>query len=215
MSGRQRSSRGGDKRERILAAAVRVFATHGFYTAKISQVAREASVADGTIYLYFKNKDDLLISTFEDRMRFLIARLSNELEPETIPVVALRKIIDLHLRLAIDDRHLAKFITVELRQSSKFIREYSNELFSEYLSMVCDVIMQGQETGAFRPDIEPRIVTRAFFGALDEATLALALSRHEVTEAQVARQARELEKLLIGGLTASAQAATQELDDAG
>ncbi len=206
MSGRQRSSRGGDKRERILAAAVKVFATHGYYTAKISQVAKEASVADGTIYLYFKNKDDLLISAFEDRMRFLIARLSKDVPAESSAEDALCRIIDLHLRLVIDDRHLAKFITVELRQSSKFIREYSNALFSEYLQMVCDVIERGQDSGEFRGDMDARIVTRAFFGALDEATLTLALSRHEVTEEHVERQARELEKLLIGGLKRDSEA---------
>ena len=58
---------GGDKRERILGAAERIFARHGFFAAKVSDVAKEAGVADGTIYLYFKSKDDLLISLPESQ----------------------------------------------------------------------------------------------------------------------------------------------------
>ena len=63
------------KRERILAAAERVFARHGFFAARVSEIAKDAGVADGTIYLYFKSKDDLLISLFESRMKQVNAAL--------------------------------------------------------------------------------------------------------------------------------------------
>ena len=70
-----------EKRERILESALSVFARKGFYNAKVSEIAQAAGVADGTIYLYFKSKDNLLISLFEDRMSWLIQRLAAELEP--------------------------------------------------------------------------------------------------------------------------------------
>ena len=69
-----------DKRQRILDAALKVFAERGYYNAKVAEVARQAGVADGTIYLYFENKDDLLINLFEDRMDFLIRRLREDLD---------------------------------------------------------------------------------------------------------------------------------------
>src|SRR4030042_1901678 len=59
---------GGEKRDRILRAAVKIFSRKGFFNSKVSEIARAAEVADGTIYLYFKNKDDLLISLFEEKM---------------------------------------------------------------------------------------------------------------------------------------------------
>src|SRR5437764_11287253 len=114
------------KRERILDAAIKVFAAEGFYNAKVSQIAHEAGVADGTIYLYFKSKDDLLINLFEDRMEMVNANLRAALETEGTAVARLKRIVTLHLELVEQNRDMAEVISVELRQSSKFIREYSN-----------------------------------------------------------------------------------------
>jgi TetR/AcrR family transcriptional regulator, fatty acid metabolism regulator protein len=192
--------RGGDKRERILAAAVKTFAKSGFYNAKVSEVASAAGVADGTIYLYFKNKDDLLISAFEDRMQMLNERLRQELARTEGPtVIKLRKCLQLHLLLAIEAPDLAEFITVELRQSSKFIKEYDNQKFHEYLEIVVDVIKEGQRAGEMRGDMEPWIATRALFGALDEMLLALVL-RKEVTPELVESRVAALERLFVDGL---------------
>ncbi len=192
--------RGGDKRERILAAAVKTFAKSGFYNAKVSEVASAAGVADGTIYLYFKNKDDLLISAFEDRMQMLNERLRQELSrTEGSAVTKLRKCLQLHLLLAIEAPDLAEFITVELRQSSKFIKEYDNQKFHEYLAIVVEVIKEGQSRGELRGDMEPWIATRALFGALDEMLLALVL-RKEVTPQLVESRVAALERLFVDGL---------------
>src|SRR5262245_16700691 len=124
---------GGGKRERILDAAVRVFAQEGFYNAKVSQIAQEAGVADGTIYLYFKSKDDLLISLFEDRMERINANLREALSQGKSARDRLRNVVKLHLELVQQNRPMAEVICVELRQSSKFIREYANPKFAEFL----------------------------------------------------------------------------------
>src|SRR3954469_23931856 len=108
------------KRERILDAAVRVFAQEGFYNAKVSQIAHAAGVADGTIYLYFKSKDELRISLFEDRMERVNATRREALESTSNPVERLRQVVHLHLEMVSQNRHMAEVITVELRQSSKF-----------------------------------------------------------------------------------------------
>jgi TetR/AcrR family fatty acid metabolism transcriptional regulator len=166
-----------EKRVRILDAALKVFATRGFYNAKVSEVAREAGVADGTIYLYFESKDALLIALFEDRMQRIIARANDELARSEGSVLdKIRQAIALHLSLVVDDPDLAEFITVELRQSGKFIKEYDNPKFTEYLRIFRDLILAGQEQGLIRRTVDARLVVRAIFGALDELLLTLSLT---------------------------------------
>ena len=166
-----------EKRVRILDAALKVFATRGFYNAKVSEVAREAGVADGTIYLYFESKDALLIALFEDRMQRIIARANDELARSEGSVLdKIRQAIALHLSLVVDDPDLAEFITVELRQSGKFIKEYDNPKFTEYLRIFRDLILDGQEQGLIRRTVDARLVVRAIFGALDELLLTLSLT---------------------------------------
>lgn len=166
-----------EKRVRILDAALKVFATRGFYNAKVSEVAREAGVADGTIYLYFESKDALLIALFEDRMQRIIARANDELARSEGSILdKIRQAIALHLSLVVDDPDLAEFITVELRQSGKFIKEYDNPKFTEYLRIFRDLILAGQEQGLIRRTVDARLVVRAIFGALDELLLTLSLT---------------------------------------
>lgn len=166
-----------EKRIRILDAALKIFASRGFYNAKVSEVAKEAGVADGTIYLYFESKDALLIALFEDRMQRLIARANDEIaRSEGTVLDKIRQAIALHLSLVLDDPDLAEFITVELRQSGKFIKEYDNPKFTEYLRIFRDLILAGQEQGLIRRTVDARLVVRAIFGALDELLLTLSLT---------------------------------------
>ncbi len=188
-----------EKRERILAAALRAFAQNGFYNTRVSEIASQAGVADGTIYLYFKNKDDLLISLFEDRMEWIIDRLSAELEAVEGDVLKrLRTFIHLHFRLAVERRDLAEFITVELRQSAKFVKEYENPRFADYLKMLHSLIDEGQRQGVLRADLDSRLVTRALFGALDEVLLQLALA--EQPPEDVSDEADQIADMIIDGL---------------
>ena len=189
-----------EKRQRILAAALKVFAQRGFYNAKVSEVAREAKVADGTIYLYFKNKDDLLISLFEDRMDFLIRRLHEELDQAGgTSLNRVRAVIRAHLQIAEKWPDLAEFITVELRQSSKFVKEYENPKFSEYLKILRDLVEEGQRDGTIRDDIDARLVARSIFGALDEALLTLVLAGRNTGEA-LERTSNQLSQLFCDGI---------------
>jgi TetR/AcrR family fatty acid metabolism transcriptional regulator len=192
-----------EKRQRILDAALKVFAERGFYTAKVSEVAREAGVADGTIYLYFANKDDLLISLFEDRMEYLIRRLTDDLRAHggTVPE-RLRRLIHLHLTIASESPSLAEFITVELRQSQKFVKEYGNPKFQLYLKILRDLIEEGQLDGSLSRKVDARTVVRAIFGALDELLLTLTLaSRRKPMDLK--RAGDDLADLFLGGIATS------------
>ena len=191
------------KRERILEAAIKVFAAEGFYNAKVSQIAHEAGVADGTIYLYFKSKDDLLINLFEDRMERVNANLREAIDTESTAVARLKRIVKLHLELVEQNRDMAEVISVELRQSSKFIREYSNPKFAEFLRTIAGAVVEGQRTGELRTGIDPYVFARALGGALDEIALAW-LVKHPGSKASIElpRAAEQLGDLFIDGLRA-------------
>jgi TetR/AcrR family fatty acid metabolism transcriptional regulator len=188
------------KRERILDAAVRVFAQEGFYNAKVSQIAQAAGVADGTIYLYFKSKDDLLISLFEDRMEFVNQNLREALARGASAVERLRSVVRLHLDLIEKNRHMAEVICVELRQSSKFIKEYANPKFAEFLRLIAGAVADGQAAGELRRDLDPPVISRALFGALDE--IALAWLVKGPPRVDLVRAGEQLGHLFIDGLRA-------------
>jgi TetR/AcrR family fatty acid metabolism transcriptional regulator len=193
---------GSDKRRRILEAAVRVFAEHGFFNARVADIADAAGIADGTIYLYFKNKDDLLISLFElhaDRLMENLKQAMSTPEIEGAPIDRkLRRCIELHLLLAQKDRALAEVFTIELRQSRKFMKEYDNPRFSEYLSLLTGLISQGQAEGLFNPELTARTVARALFGSIDEVIVAYLLGRR--SRPDLSRAATEIADIFIGGM---------------
>jgi TetR/AcrR family fatty acid metabolism transcriptional regulator len=194
--------RGGDKRERILRAAVRVFARSGFYAARVSEVAKAAGVADGTIYLYFQSKDELLVSLFEDRVERLLAYLREELPKLGGAPVKLRRIIELQLGLLEGERDLAEVITIILRQSTKLMKEYAAPKFTAYLDAIARVVAEGQEAGDFRPDVSPHLVARATFGALDGIALTWALGRAE--QGALRKAASQLADIFLRGLAPDA-----------
>jgi len=157
------------KRERILAAAEMCFAEAGFFGAKIADIANAAGVADGTIYLYFRNKDDLLISWFEWRMEEVVARLAAAVaDAAGSAETKLTAFVRAYLTLTSENPAAAEVLTVELRQSSKFIKEYKNPRFADFLKLLSGVIEEGQKRGELSRAVPPAHAARIIFGALDE-----------------------------------------------
>ncbi|MFB6263192.1 MAG: TetR/AcrR family transcriptional regulator, partial [Bradymonadaceae bacterium] len=169
------------------------------YNTKVAEIAERAGVADGTIYLYFEDKDDLLISLFEDRMEWIIDRIQSELEEVGGTVEGqLRRFVELHFQLAVENPHLAEFITVELRQSAKFIKEYDNPKFGDYLGILKGLIDRGQAEGVFDTALDSRLMARSIFGALDEVLLEFTL-KADIPE-DVADEAEQVADMLLDGL---------------
>ena len=187
-----------DKRVRILDAAVKVFAQEGFFNAKVAQIAHVAGVADGTIYLYFKSKDDLLISLFEDRMEMVNSTLREALNAGENAVDRLRRVVRLHLELVQSNRHMAEVICVELRQSAKFMKDYANPKFAEFLRLIAGAVAEGQKSGELRADLDPQVIARSLFGALDEISLAWLVKGREKFD--LAHAAEQLGHLFIDGM---------------
>jgi len=170
------AERGGDKRDRILAAAERIFARHGFFAARVTEIAKEAGVADGTIYLYFKSKDDLLISWFEHRMKQVNEELRATIEGVP-PEDQLRAFIKRYLELVHDEPAAAEVLTIELRQSTKFMKEYENPQFADFLRTLGALVAAEQERGHIEPAIPSHVAARMIFGMLDELALAWVLAK--------------------------------------
>jgi TetR/AcrR family fatty acid metabolism transcriptional regulator len=166
----RKTSRNGaaGKRQAILRAATRVFARNGYFNSKVADIAREADVADGTVYLYFKSKEEILHSIFDQNMAEAIAAGKVLIEKLSDPGEKLRRIAMLHLERLGADRELAVVFQVELRGSTKFMQEFSAAGFAEYLGLLRQTFAEGQGSGVFRKDLNAKLVSKILFGALDE-----------------------------------------------
>src|SRR6266403_959934 len=167
----------GDKREAILRAAVQVFAHNGYFNSKVADIAREAGIADGTVYLYFKSKEEILHSIFDRSMEKAIADGKKQLEQITDPREKLRRIALLHLERLGADRDLAVVFQVELRGSTKFMEEFSAAGFAEYLGLIRSTIEEGQSAGVFRAELNAKVAAKILFGALDDMATNSILSQ--------------------------------------
>ena len=187
----------GDKREAILRAAAQVFASRGFFAAQVADVARAAGVAAGTVYLYFRSKDDLLVSIFDRTMREAIDEGRAGIAPLDDPADRLREIARRHLDRLGRDRALAIVFQVELRQSTKFMERFSATYLREYLGIIRDVIAEGQKAGVFRAEVNPTMAAKMFFGVLDEMATNWILSRRKYS---LAEEADAVADLFVRGL---------------
>ena len=158
----------GDKRAMILRAATRVFARNGYFNSKVADIARAAEVADGTVYLYFKSKEEILHSIFDQNMAEAIAAGGQLIENLDDPREKLRRIAKLHLERLGADRDLAVVFQVELRGSTKFMEEFSAAGFAEYLALLRRTFEEGQRVGVFRKELNATVAAKILFGALDE-----------------------------------------------
>jgi TetR/AcrR family fatty acid metabolism transcriptional regulator len=169
----------GDKRDAILRAATKVFAQNGYFNSQVADVARVAGVAAGTVYLYFKGKDDLLVSIFERSMRDVLAEGRAAVEGIADSAERLRRLARLHLERLGRDKNLAVVFQVELRQSVKFMERFSETFLQDYFKLIRQAIADGQQGGTFRKDISATTATKIFFGALDEMATNWVLSRRK------------------------------------
>src|SRR6266550_8540812 len=185
------------KRERILRAAIDIFAQSGYFNAKVSEIAKAAGVADGTIYLYFDSKEDLLISVFREHTRSYLQSLERDLANINRPEDRMRIAIRHHLQALGRDRALAIVWQVELRHSLKFMTLLSHQEVADYLNILRKIVEQGQNEGIFRRTLHSQLVAKSVFGILDEMVTSWVLSDKEYA---LADQAGPVADLVLNGL---------------
>ncbi len=164
------------RRGEILRAAVEVFADRGYFAARMREVAQRAGVADGTLYLYFKGKEDLLVSVLEEYADAFLTRARRDAAKLDDPHEKLRVIVERHLFSMESDRALAQVFQIELRHTRRFLRQVAKGKVAQYLGLLQEVIVDGVKRGAFRDDIPVEVAARAVFGAVDEVVTAWVLA---------------------------------------
>jgi TetR/AcrR family fatty acid metabolism transcriptional regulator len=187
-----------EKRRRLLHAAVQTFGRRGFHEAKIAEIAAVAGVAEGTVYLYFRNKEDLLGCVFDETMDEVLGEARAIRHAGGPAAEKLKRLVGLHLSFIGQDRDLASVFQIELRRSARLVERFSRSKLSEYFRLLDGVLKEGLASGELRPDLDPRVAVRILFGAADEILSEWLLSG----EAKPAADAENLVGTLLRGFLA-------------
>ncbi|MBB5180685.1 TetR/AcrR family fatty acid metabolism transcriptional regulator [Planomicrobium koreense] len=187
------------KYKQIIDAAVIVIAENGYHQAQVSKIAKQAGVADGTIYLYFKNKEDILISVFQEKMGLFVSKLGDILEQEVSASDKLQLMIKSHFDLLANDLHLAIVTQLELRQSNHELRIKINGVLREYLLLMDKILVNGMETGEFDKDMDIRLARQMVFGTMDETITTWVMNDHKY---DLVSLAPKVHRLLMKGMRA-------------
>ncbi len=185
------------KRRRILRAAINVFANKGYFAARMTDIAEEADVADGTLYLYFEGKEHLLMSIFDDVLGRFIERLDEEIAEVASPAEKLSIMLRLHLQTVGRDHELAHILQIETRHSRRFMSLFTRGKLGEYLNRVRTIIEEGQKVGEFRRDMSAGLATSLVFGAVDELVTSWLLAERP---GDLLRHHRPLVRMLTDGI---------------
>ncbi|MDR7073714.1 TetR/AcrR family transcriptional regulator [Fictibacillus barbaricus] len=190
--------RKGPKYEKIIDAAVNVIAEHGYHQSQVSKIAKEAGVADGTIYLYFKNKEDLLVSVFNEKMGTFIEKTENELKGKDTAIEKLRTLVEMHFKQLTADYELSIVTQLELRQTNRQLRAKIGEVLKRYLNLIDTILQDGMKEGVFVPEIDIRLARQMIFGTIDETATNWVMNDHRY---DLPALADAIHQMLVNGLS--------------
>lgn len=187
------------KYKQIIDAAVKVIAENGFHQAQVSKIAKAAGVADGTIYLYFKNKEDILVSLFEEKMGQFTEKIEQDIAGKLNSIEKLLALVEMHLYQLADDPNLAVVTQIELRQSNKELRAKINTILKNYINIVDAILQEGINEGVFKKDLDVRLARQMVFGTLDEIVTNWVMNEQKYNLKDLVRPVHQL---LIDGISA-------------
>jgi len=166
-----------EKPQQIIEAALRVFARTGYFNARVSDIAREAGIAAGTIYLYFDTKEEILITLFREKMAGFVETVRQAIAEEHDAVAKLRRLVRLHFQILEDNPELAEVVQVELRQGQKLFRGPANQEIAAYFALIASVLEEGAVAGRFSADLPVKVATKMLFGAMDQMATSWVLGK--------------------------------------
>ena len=185
------------KYQQIIEAAVKVIAENGYHASQVSKIAKTAGVADGTIYLYFRNKEDILVSVFEEKMGQFIEKIAKATSEQADPNTKLKTLIQMHFQQLEDNHHLAVVTQLELRQSNYSLRLQINKVLKPYLNIIDGIIEEGIEKKVYRDDINTALLRQMIFGTLDEVVTNWVMKERKY---DLGAQAEQVHKFLTEAL---------------
>ncbi len=187
------------KYKQIIDAAIIVIAENGYHQSQVAKIAKQAGVADGTIYLYFKNKEDILISVFEEKMEMFADNLKEIIEKDVTASEKLYKMIENHFNVLASNHHLATVTQLELRQSNLALRLRINAVLKNYLSLLDSILKEGIENGEFERTIDIRLARQMVFGTIDETTTTWVMNEYKYDLVDLTEK---VHRLLLNGIKA-------------
>jgi len=182
----------------IIEAAVEIIAENGYHGSQVSKIASKAGVADGTIYLYFKNKEDILVSVFKEKMGQFIDKAIENINKQDNAHDKLLVLIEMHFKQLAEDHSLAVVTQLELRQSKIDLRIQINGILKPYLTVIDTIIMEGIQEGIYQKDLNTPLVRQMIFGTMDEIVTNWVMKEHRY---DLMEQAPGVHSLLTTGLT--------------
>jgi len=181
-----------DKPQQIIDAAVKVFARKGYFNSRVSDVAREAGIAAGTIYLYFDTKQEILVTLFREKMAGFVSALRRAIAEEQDTVAKLRRLVRLHFEILEDNPDLAEVVQLELRQGQKLFRGPASQEIATYFALISSVLDEGVAAGRFRSDLPVKVATKMLFGAMDQLATSWVLGKRGYRLADTADAVAEI-----------------------
>jgi len=166
-----------DKPQQIIDAAVKVFARKGYFNSRVSDVAREAGIAAGTIYLYFDTKQEILVTLFREKMAGFVSALRRAIAEEQDTVAKLRRLVRLHFEILEDNPDLAEVVQLELRQGQKLFRGPASQEIATYFALITAILEEGVAAGRFRADLPVKVAAKMLFGAMDQMATSWVLGK--------------------------------------
>jgi TetR/AcrR family fatty acid metabolism transcriptional regulator len=188
-----------DKPQQIIAAAVRIFARKGYWNARVSDIAREAGIAAGTIYLYFDTKEDILVTLFRQKMDGFVSAARKAVGSEPDAESKLRRLVAMHFSILEEDPELAEVVQVELRQGQKLFRGPATQEIAGYFALIAGVLEEGVAEGRFRRDLPVKVATKMFFGAMDQLATSWVLGKRGY---RLSDTAPTVADIFLGGIAA-------------
>ena len=199
LGGDRKVKRDKPKYKQIVDAAVIAIAENGYHQAQVSKIAKQAGVADGTIYLYFKNKEDILISVFNEEMAVFVESLQDIIENGSSSQDKLSRMIENHFKVLASDRYLATVTQLELRQSNKVLRLKINAVLKEYLKLLDQILIEGMLSGEFNQTMDVRLARQMVFGTIDEMITSWVMNDYRY---DLLAQVPKVQELILNGVRA-------------
>ena len=187
-----------DKRRLLLDAAVRVFARKGYHAARVGDIAEEAGVAYGLLYHYFSSKEEVLRNVFRETWRALIATIESVERGEDTPREQLRKVAEILIRSWKRDPDLVRVLVLEVTRSQLLAGEM-DEIVASF-AVIQAIVERGQADGSVRGDLDARLASYVFYGAIDELLTGWVLGRLPDSDEDLARAERTVVEIVAGGL---------------
>lgn len=207
QNGEASAAAAADRKATILRAAIDVFATKGYHGCRIADVAREAKVAYGLVYHYFKNKDELLQSVFRAGWDFFVGRLKGAIAQGKTLDERVRGICDVCFEAYRKDPRAVRVLVLQVARSPAIGGRSRQNAFEEIIRLVTAMFVEAKAAGELRPGMDPTLCALLLFGALEMGLTAFVVGLSDTRDVQALERAKQqIAASFLGGVSVTGAA---------